>query len=580
MRALTTRSSRLVALTALSATLAVGLLAAPPAAASAPTTGAATARASAPTSTISSGDAAAGWLATQFTDGAIPSTWNPGANDWGLTADAVLALAARKVGATAADAATDALAAHALDYSHIAGTGTGSAGALAKLLLTAVVQGRDVNDFGGTDLAASLENLRTTTGANGGRYQDSVAGSDDYSGSFSQSLAVIAFARLGTLPPSAATALVAMQCPNGGFPYSPTSSVGPACTNNDDATTDTTAMALEALSAPGVGDQAGVSAAKADAIAYLKAQQRGDGSFIDSPAAPWGNVNASSTGLVASALRLAGATSAADRATSYVADQQLTCANAATGPATAYLGAITYDPAARTATIKDGVADADQPRRTTAQAILAFAGSDSFVTMDGTDSVAAAARLSCTPTKTVQAPAAPVITGLKWIKGNRSVVVSFRPVAGNVAATAYAYRTKKISRGSKWSSWKSVRSSARNFTTGNARLVEVRSVNGSAASAPRAILANVRSTAGSTRGCAPVKSVAIDRRGKSSLVKFAKRSSSCAQWRVSAKPGSRFSKWSSLRKGTTKARVSPRSAGPARLQIRSGKRTVTVYVSR
>ncbi|MGV1036001.1 MAG: prenyltransferase/squalene oxidase repeat-containing protein [Candidatus Nanopelagicales bacterium] len=580
MPAFITRSSRLAAFTGLAAALATGLLAAPPANASAPTVVEAAAQAGAPASTLGAADAAAGWLAGQFVDGAIPSTWNPGANDWGLTADAVLALASRKVGATAANAATDALAAHAADYARISGSGTGSAGALAKLLLTAIVQGRDVHDFGGTDLAAGLANLRATSGANEGRYQDSVVGSDDYSGSFSQSLAVIAFARLGTVPPSASSALVAMQCPNGGFPYSPTSPGSPACTDNNDVTTDTTAMAVQALSAPGVGDQPGVSAAKADAIAYLKAQQRGDGSFIDSPAAPWGNANASSTGLVASALRLVGETSAADQATAYVADQQLTCANAATSKAAAYLGAITYDPASRAATIKDGVADADQPRRTTAQAILAFAGSDSFVTMDGTDSVATARRLGCTPTKTAQAPTPPVITGLSWIKGNRSVVVSFKPTSGKITPTAHAYRTKKISRGSKWSGWKPMRGSTRSFTTSNARFVEVRSVNGSTASVPRAVFANLSTTSGSLRGCAAVESVAIDQRGKRSVVKFGKRSNSCAQWRVSVKPGSHFGRWSSLRKASSKVSVSPRSAGPARLQIRTGKRTVTVYVSR
>lgn len=580
MLACTTRSFRLAASTGVVAVLATGLLAAAPASASVPTIAGTATQSSPSASTVGVGDAAAGWLATQFVDGAIPSTWNPGAKDWGLTADAVLALASRKVGATAAYSATDALAAHAAEYARLSGAGTGSAGALAKLLLTAIVQDRDVHDFGGIDLAARLSELSATSGANEGRYQDSVAGSDDYSGSFSQSLAVIAFARLGALPGSAASALVAMQCPNGGFPYSPTSPGTPACTDNNDATTDTTAMALEALSAPGVGGQTGVATAKADAIAYLEAQQRGDGSFIDSPAAPWGNVNASSTGLVASALRLVGETSAADRATAYVAEQQLTCANAATGKAADYLGAITYDPAARVAAIKDGVADADQPRRTTAQAILAFPGSDGFVTMTGIDSIATAQRLTCIPTKAAQAPAAPVVTGLSWIRGNRAAVVSFKPTSGKGTATAHAYRTKKVSRGSKWSAWTSLRSAARSFVTANQRLVEVRSVDGSAASAPRSTIVNLSTTVGSRRGCTAVRAVVVDPRGKSPLVRFAKRTNSCAKWRVSTKPGSRFGNWKSLRKGATKVGVSPKSAGPARLQIRTGKRTVTVYVTR
>lgn len=134
----------------------------------------------------------------------------------GVTADGVFAHAAGGRGPTAGETATDQLETHLLDYASAPGCSAG-AGPIAKLLVVAVVQGRDVTDFGGWNLRAELLALMNSTAgdANLGRFQSKGVG--DTTNGFSQALAVIGLSRTGTVPAEAVSFLLAQQCPSGGF---------------------------------------------------------------------------------------------------------------------------------------------------------------------------------------------------------------------------------------------------------------------------------------------------------------------------------------------------------------------------
>lgn len=333
-------------------------------------------------------EAAAGWLATQLVDGDHLEVTFDGTSyaDYGLTADAVLALDAAGVAQDAAARATGYLAA---DVGAYAGDGEKEsyAGSLAKLLNVAVAQGRDPEEFGGVDLVARLSALECGPARPGcpaadlGRFSDKSA-YGDYSNGIGHSLALIGLERATTTGPSAASVayLVGQQCEDGSFPET----FGQAtCT----ASVDTTGFAVQALALTG---GAGAQQAVDDAVAWLKSVQRTDGSFVGNEVA-----NSNTTALAAQALDAAGESAAAERAVAFVAGLQAGC-----DAATADEGQVAYD--------AEGKGD---PARATTQAAPALAGVTlAEITADG--ATADAPRLDCPSAVPTTAPApTPAPTG-------------------------------------------------------------------------------------------------------------------------------------------------------------------------
>jgi hypothetical protein len=309
-------------------------------------------------------EAALDWLEGELADdgGHLTSSYDDGLggigsfDDWGLTIDATLALAAAGRG----DEPPATTAVEQLEL-NVGGYVTGFsedryAGAVAKALLVAAVQGEDTSDFGGFDLPAELLARLQTTGPDAGRFSDASA-FGDFSNGFGQALAILGLAQAGEpVPSSAVTFLLGQQCPAGGFRGDYTVTGG--CTTDADATVDATAFALQALTT--VSPDCAMRQAVSDAVAFLVAGQGATGSF----GAESGS-NANSTGLAAVALRSLGATAPADGAAGFVAGLQLE-----TG---AELGAIALNQAGFAAAA-DGiqVLELDGFRRASTQGVLAF----------------------------------------------------------------------------------------------------------------------------------------------------------------------------------------------------------------
>jgi len=258
--------------------------------------------------TLNRGQAAAGWLARQMTDGSHFTDTFDGVTypDQGLTIDAIFAFAATGTASNYAARATTWLARPHILSNYIGnGTAESYAGATAKLLLAAEVRGVNPAAFGGVDLPARLASLLTPSG----RYSDH-SKYGDFSNAFSQSLAVIALSRRGGAPAAAVNFLASTECGDGGFPlyFAQTT-----CTSDPDAT----AMDVQAL---------------------LAAGQRGPaerGGFISSPgAAP----NTNSTGLAGEAFASGGRFLRAIFARFFLVSVQIGCSGK-----TAHQGALAYD---------------------------------------------------------------------------------------------------------------------------------------------------------------------------------------------------------------------------------------------
>jgi hypothetical protein len=310
--------------------------------------------------------AASAWLQAQITANGdfLPGPFG-GSIDVGLTEDAVLALTAAGDGeSAAARAATAQIAAHVTDFvsfDNLGFPGVHIAGAVAKSLLVAEVQGADSATFGGRDLEPELRALMVDSGASAGRFEDVLQGlGADSSNGFSQALAVLALLRTPDgVPADAVTYLLAQQCPDGGFRLSYDSA---SCTSNADDDADSTGIAVQALAA--LPASSAITAAQAKAVAWLKAtQDNGTGSFSNSvPGQAQPNTN--STGLATSALRLGGEAAAADHGQAYIESAQLSSGTDA--------GAIGFDPASKAGVPggKIGTTELDQWQRATAQAVL------------------------------------------------------------------------------------------------------------------------------------------------------------------------------------------------------------------
>ena len=279
-------------------------------------------------------------------------------DDWGLTIDAILALAAGGRGdGTAATTATGLVEDNAGAY--ITGGFDPTeryAGAIAKTLLVAQIQGADPTAFGGYDLVDELLARLQTSGADAGRFSD-LTGFGDFSNGFGQALAILALARTGGgVPVGAVDFLLAQQCPGGGFRGDYT--VPGGCTDDADATVDATGFALQALVT--VEPRCAVDGAVVDGVEWLVEGQNPSGAFGGESGS-----NTNSTGLAAVALRSLGATEAADAAAGFLAGLQLDAGDD--------LGAVALN-AAGFASAADGVQilERDGFRRASTQGVLTF----------------------------------------------------------------------------------------------------------------------------------------------------------------------------------------------------------------
>jgi LPXTG-motif cell wall-anchored protein len=300
--------------------------------------------------------AAGGHLTTSYEYGGSVYSYD----DWGLTLDAALALAAGgREGGSAATTALSQVADHIADY--VTGASFGApddryAAALGKSTLAAAALGVDPTSFGGFDLVGELRARMQTSGADAGRFSD-LSDYGDYSNGLGQALAIMGLARTSDgVPASALGFLLDQQCPGGGFRGDYTSSGG--CTDDADATVDATGFAIQALTA--VEPTCAVRDDIAKAAAWLVAGQGSNGGFGGESGA-----NTNSSGLAAQALRAIGSTTSADAAAGFITALQLT-----TG---ADAGAIALNQAGYDAG-GDGIAvlERDGFRRATGQAVLAL----------------------------------------------------------------------------------------------------------------------------------------------------------------------------------------------------------------
>ncbi|MFN2318767.1 MAG: hypothetical protein ABR500_03695 [Dermatophilaceae bacterium] len=339
---------------------------------------------------------AAHYLQQQLTDGgnhfSVESDFGPYV-DYGVTADAILALAAAGTGQAGARPATAYLAGNVVGYTGFGDPDEVYAGPVAKLLNVAVVQGVNPRDFGGTDLVATLEALEVESG----RFSDD-SEFGDYSNTFGQSLALIGLKRAGVNPSAASIDFLGeQQCPGGGFQLYMDDA---PCTDDANSDPDATALAVQALIAVD-GGSARINAG----LDYLSSKQGTDGGV--GGGAPQTAPNANSTGLAGQAFLAGGRTAQAALASDYIVGLQYGCESPED-----LRGGIAYDPAALAEQKAKG-ADAvpvDQDRRSTTQALLALAGTPLYaVTATGASDTAPS--LSCETTSPLPPVTTPPVVG-------------------------------------------------------------------------------------------------------------------------------------------------------------------------
>ena len=279
------------------------------------------------------------WLAGQLHHGLIHNGQFD-VDDYGLTADTALALDAVGHHTQAISDLTTALAQHVDDYTTY--QKDRYAGPTAKLLVVAEDNGASIHDFGGVDLVARLENRVSTTPPTIGRIQDKSA-FGDFANTVGQVFAVRGLlGASSTSAPAALEFLLDQQCAQGYFRLDFTTDKTAAdqgCTGSDAPDTDVTALAVVELWS--VRDSfPELHAALDQAVAWLRTQQHGNGSFGGGPTTSAANSN--STGLAAWALGLAGRCTVAAKAAGWVRQQQVQGSLGGT-PLAHQGGAVAYD---------------------------------------------------------------------------------------------------------------------------------------------------------------------------------------------------------------------------------------------
>ena len=335
--------------------------------------------------------------------------------DYGVTADAVLAMDAAGTAQDEAALTTQYLQDHRLDYTGYGDPAEIGAGAVAKLLNVAVAQGEDPSAFGGMDLVATLLDLEGPDG----RYSD-VSQYGDNSNVFGQSLAVGGLARAGTAPSTAAVGFLrAQQCPDGGFRVF----VVATCESDPDAT----ALAVQALIRVAGAEDDDAQ----EGLDYLAAQQD-DTTGAVGGSGPTAAVNANSTGLAGQAFLAAGRAAQARLAQSYVVSLQYGCEFPA-----ALRGGIAYDQATYDLKLSQGAAavPSDQDNRSTSQAALALAGTPLFVvTATGADAVAPA--LDCSTTTSTSSTSSTTSSSSTTTTGSSGTTTTTDPATTSTTSAA------------------------------------------------------------------------------------------------------------------------------------------------
>ena len=347
------RGAARAASAAVAAVLAAGLLGPAPAATAAPGPHA-----------VNGAD----WIADQVKQGRIHNNQYD-FDDWGLTLDSYLALAATRREAPTATRMIRTTTRHADEYVQI--DGKFLAGATAKLLLSLRVARRDAAIPVNGD-AVNLRGRLSTMVAPSGRVRDE--GAEDYSSTLTQSLAVLALSRSGRTPQKVVDYLLRQRCHAGFFREALRTRT---CAKAGSAPyVDSTAFALQALVAARADGADVPREVVGRTAAWLRKVQNPNGAW--SAPATDRDLNTNTTGLAAQALGAMPDSRrnerAIDAAASYVGRQQITRARADGGPAADEVGAIARNRAGLDKALTDGIRKGtrDSFRRATAQALFAL----------------------------------------------------------------------------------------------------------------------------------------------------------------------------------------------------------------
>lgn len=215
----------------------------------------------------------------QGEDGGFPGF--EGTSDPGVTADAVVALAAARAAGVDTDSSIGDALAH-LETGGITYAETGP-GQRAKLILAVVAAGTDPASFAGQDLVEPLLAAAPETGVHG-------------SGLYDHALVTLAAAAVGSDQAGAlAEVFASYQTPEGSWAFDTTTTAGAGDTN-------TTALVVQALIAAGQTDSPAIE----PALTYLGTAQESGGGFAYQPADPL-VPDANSTALAVQALIATGA---------------------------------------------------------------------------------------------------------------------------------------------------------------------------------------------------------------------------------------------------------------------------------
>ena len=316
-------------------------------------------------------DQGAAWLEGQLTDGLMYNPNYGGFDDYGLTIDAGLALAAVGGHESAVAQITSALADHVDDYVTPFGGPHSYSGGLAKL--ASLVGQPAATSFGGQNLVTELEGRVADTAPIAGRLED--AGftpgdqfDDDSANTLGQAYAAKVLAAADSAEADDVTGfLLQQQCASGyfrlGFTKDKTDPVQSCVEGTDTPDTDATAIAVLQLADQSAEPLVGAAIARAET--WLTDQQNDDGSWGGGTSTEAANTN--STGLAAWAL---GDTAASEKAAQWLRDHQSDDTDFCTALA-GERGAIAYDGAALSTGRSDGIDDAssDQWRRASTQAV-------------------------------------------------------------------------------------------------------------------------------------------------------------------------------------------------------------------
>ncbi len=274
----------------------------------------------------------ADWLVAQAPKG-VARNAQYGTDDFGLSADIGIALAQLDGHDAEVETIAKAVTTNQKAYTS-PGFGTlTSAGSTAKALV--LQQEADLPDSG------LLEQLETTV-ADSGRIADVLEPKNkeaaDYSNTIGQSYAVMALTEAESGKAEAAAAFLAgQQCADGWFRVTfaaDPEAADQTCEADPKAVADADATAFAVLALQEV-DSAEAEKAATAGVEWLKSTQAKDGSFSSAT----GNVaNSNTTGLAGWALGEADEDKAAEKAATWVAEQVVTCGDAA--------GAVAFDDAA------------------------------------------------------------------------------------------------------------------------------------------------------------------------------------------------------------------------------------------